>query len=377
MFGWLLWAAVGSTATLNAYGWPPIVSTLAGSCFCLAWIVLNVSTQQLVRSFLGGCTDIFFRQIVVVGAHKLNETDGPLLLCIAPHSNQFIDPMIVLKTFRRPIGFLCAAKSMRYKRDLGDLVAFFARAVEAVPVERPQDLAFRGDGKVVVPRDDDGSESDPVPSRRDDDDGAASSGGAQRTKRYVVHGRGTAFARQAAKGAQLLIAEGRDKGAVARIADVVSDEMLEVSSPGFERPDGSRLSTTTTTAGGDAPANGEGLAYKIIPKLDQRQMYAAVYDRLNESGVVGIFPEGGSHDRATLLPLKPGIAVMALGACEKFGTSGDVSSCSTTSRRRGAAVEATHRGGRAQLLLGAPVPVARLRRLRPAVRGPERARRVP
>ena len=46
---------------------------------------------------------------------------------------------------------------------------------------------------------------------------------------------------------------------------------------------------------------------------------AQVYDRLNANGTIGIFPEGGSHDRSSLLPLKAGIAVMALGACQRHG----------------------------------------------------------
>ncbi len=29
---------------------------------------------------------------------------------------------------------------------------------------------------------------------------------------------------------------------------------------------------------------------------------------------MGIFPEGGSHDRTQMLPLKAGISIMALGA---------------------------------------------------------------
>jgi glycerol-3-phosphate O-acyltransferase/dihydroxyacetone phosphate acyltransferase len=33
---------------------------------------------------------------------------------------------------------------------------------------------------------------------------------------------------------------------------------------------------------------------------------------------IGIFPEGGSHDRTELLPLKAGVTLMALGAVEKY-----------------------------------------------------------
>lgn len=33
-----------------------------------------------------------------------------------------------------------------------------------------------------------------------------------------------------------------------------------------------------------------------------------------DGGCIGIFPEGGSHDRTDLLPLKAGVSIMALGA---------------------------------------------------------------
>jgi hypothetical protein len=36
----------------------------------------------------------------------------------------------------------------------------------------------------------------------------------------------------------------------------------------------------------------EGLQYKILPHVDQDQTYGAVFQRLNEGGSIGIFPEG-------------------------------------------------------------------------------------
>eukprot|EP00922_Rhytidocystis_sp_ex-Travisia-forbesii_P025428 GHVS01037334.1.p1 GENE.GHVS01037334.1~~GHVS01037334.1.p1 ORF type:complete len:704 (-),score=108.84 GHVS01037334.1:461-2572(-) len=56
----------------------------------------------------------------------------------------------------------------------------------------------------------------------------------------------------------------------------------------------------------------EGAAFTIQPKVDQTEVYDAVSDSLKDGDTIGIFPEGGSHDRTTLLPLKPGVAVMAL-----------------------------------------------------------------
>jgi len=57
--------------------------------------------------------------------------------------------------------------------------------------------------------------------------------------------------------------------------------------------------------------------YKIIPKLDQSKVYESVWDALERQQTIGIFPEGGSHDRSDLLPLKAGVTIMALGAMEK------------------------------------------------------------
>lgn len=54
--------------------------------------------------------------------------------------------------------------------------------------------------------------------------------------------------------------------------------------------------------------------FKIVPKLDQSGVYKAVWDRLNKNESIGIFPEGGSHDRTELLPIKAGVSIMALGA---------------------------------------------------------------
>lgn len=52
--------------------------------------------------------------------------------------------------------------------------------------------------------------------------------------------------------------------------------------------------------------NGEfgGASFKVAPKVDQTKVYDAVFEKLNQGGCVGIFPEGGSHDRTELLPLK-------------------------------------------------------------------------
>lgn len=58
----------------------------------------------------------------------------------------------------------------------------------------------------------------------------------------------------------------------------------------------------------------ENLEFKIIPKVDQAALYTEVTKSLSEGTCICLFPEGGSHDRPDLLPLKAGVAVMALAA---------------------------------------------------------------
>lgn len=47
-----------------------------------------------------------------------------------------------------------------------------------------------------------------------------------------------------------------------------------------------------------------GTSFKYFAPIDQSELYQTVFDRLNEGGAIGVFPEGGSHDRAEMLPLK-------------------------------------------------------------------------
>ena len=43
-------------------------------------------------------------------------------------------------------------------------------------------------------------------------------------------------------------------------------------------------------------------------------MYDSVFHSLSDGGCIGIFPEGGSRDRPSMLPLKAGVAIIALNA---------------------------------------------------------------
>ncbi len=80
---------------------------------------------------------IFFREVKSRGAYNIPKY-GPVLFVAAPHHNQFVDPLILMKTARRRIGFLSAQKTMD-RKDVG----WLAKAVGAIGVTRAQDVAVK------------------------------------------------------------------------------------------------------------------------------------------------------------------------------------------------------------------------------------------
>ena len=165
--------------------------------------------------------------------------------------------MLILTHCKRKLGFLIAAKSMTRW-----VVGYFAKQLGAIPVHRAQDAAVAGKGTVMI-------------------------------RGTRVLGTNTEFMTDFGTTGASFSCPGESEGL--RVARVVSDSELELAS---------------------APSRGDvdSVKYKIIPKLDQGKVYEAVWTRLAAGGCIGIFPEGGSHDRTNLLPLKAGVSIMALGA---------------------------------------------------------------
>ncbi|KAJ3005965.1 hypothetical protein HKX48_000375 [Thoreauomyces humboldtii] len=211
----------------------------------------------------------FFREVKTRGFHKI-PTSGPVIFCIAPHANQFVDPIMITLHAGRRVGFLAAKKSM----DLA-YIGIPARIFGAIPVVRPQDLVFTGKGKLVF-------RAEAAPG--------------------TLHGLGTAFLKELHPRAVIKLPE--DLGMV-EVVSVNSDTEVVIKKPLDEKA----LQRLEVVA--------EGFAYKVVPHVDQGDMFDAVTERLENGGCVGIFPEGGSHDRPELLPLKAGVTIMALGAMAK------------------------------------------------------------
>ncbi|KAI7833925.1 hypothetical protein BX661DRAFT_177821 [Kickxella alabastrina] len=222
---------------------------------------------DLFRTFWTHVVGLFFREVAGRNAHLIPKT-GPVMFIVAPHHNQFIDPVILLMHAARRVYFLVAAASMRRK-----FIGFYSRGFRGIPVERQQDLAKPGSGKIKL------------------EDRYASP--------TLISGINTQFTRELKVGMKIALPKSAGQ---ARVDEILSDTQLRVDK---EMKDLAAIEALT---------HSEGTAYKVIPHVNQDEMFNAVYASLNRGECIGIFPEGGSHDRTEMLPLKAGATIMALGA---------------------------------------------------------------
>ncbi|KAL0139217.1 hypothetical protein V8B55DRAFT_1521962 [Mucor lusitanicus] len=206
-------------------------------------------------------TDVFFREIKVSGAHNVPKNE-PCIFIVAPHANQFVDPGMVIISNPRRFSPLMAESSFKRK-----IIGAAARALKAIPVIRPQDLATKGKGQLVASKD----------------------------SPTTLNGKDTQFKTQVAPRDTIVLS----KTLSFVVTEVVSDTEL-------------KLKTELTPEAMEHISH--SAAYKIIPHIDQSVLYEKVHERLNQNESIVIFPEGGSHDRSEMLPLKAGFAIMALSA---------------------------------------------------------------
>ena len=274
---WLLWVGVGLGAFLASLNYHWIISQSVMLSFISVWCLQNLNPKLVVRGVLFTMAEVFFKDFDVAGQMRVPD-EGPIILACAPHANQFVDPIVVTKAIssRKDIGFLAAASTMR-KPYIGAI----AKIAQSIGVERPQDLASTGTGTLEI---------EPAS--------------------LVVKGNGTQFTTFMKPGDLLIISKGEMKGCSSRVTSIESDAVLRLSRP-MSWP-------VLATKSGPLTERVNAASYKIHPLLDQSAVFDSVHDRLNEGSVVGIFPEGGSHDRTELLPIKSGVSQMALGAMAKY-----------------------------------------------------------
>lgn len=234
--------------------------------------ILYVNASELMyfmtKVFFHSILMTFFSSMEVLGKENI-PIHGPIIFT-GNHMNQFVDGTVLLVTSPHNVGFLVAEKSY-HKRVIGD----FMKAIGCIPVSRPQDSARKGSGKV-------------------------------RFEGLKLLGDGTKFT-SIQRGEKLR--PGRSSESY-KIQEVISDteailgEVSGEASPELEEH-----------------AQGKWADYELLAYVDQGKMFEAVQAALAKGRCLGIFPEGGSHDQTDLLPLKAGVAVIALSTFEKYGVT--------------------------------------------------------
>ncbi|KAJ5138713.1 Phospholipid/glycerol acyltransferase [Penicillium bovifimosum] len=238
--------------------------------------------------------DLFFREVHPRGSWKIPRR-GPIILVAAPHANQFVDSLVLMRVIRseahRRISWLIAAKSFERK-----FIGFLARGIGTLPVARAMDNLKPGTGTIYLP--------DPV------------------NEPTLLRGIGTNFEGKGfEKDGTIALPTINGTSHSSAIAEIKGPEELVLKKP-FKHRDALMQLTGRQDIDRDGNFTGDasqqdpdfkGTKFKVAPHVDQTAVYQAVFSRLGSGGCVGIFPEGGSHDRTTLLPLKAGVALMALG----------------------------------------------------------------
>jgi glycerol-3-phosphate O-acyltransferase/dihydroxyacetone phosphate acyltransferase len=221
--------------------------------------------SPMLSFFIWILVNVFFREVAVVGMHNIPKS-GPVVF-YGNHQNQFIDAMMMRAFCGRPVRFIIAEKSMSKP-----IIGQFARLMDAVPVIRPQDVpSISGQGKLVLSDD------------------------------AVITGQGTNFTTNVKQGDVIIWSSPKK-------SDRCSGQVLSV-------PSDTEVILTRSVppdAAIDSPVN-----WKLSKRIDHSEMYAEVYETLRNGGAIGIFPEGGSHDHTSLIPLKAGVALFTLGAAER------------------------------------------------------------
>ncbi len=102
---------------------------------------MNNIAYYIVQNLAKSAVGIYFRKLYVIGEDNI-PLEGPVILC-GNHSNQFIDPMMILKFSKRKVNFTMAASSFN-KRTIGTC----AKLINVIPVNRPEDFRKKASGKI-------------------------------------------------------------------------------------------------------------------------------------------------------------------------------------------------------------------------------------
>lgn len=300
--------------------------------FSILYICISEFKELLyfgAKIFINSMLSIFFRDIEVIGNDRLPR-HGPMIFVIN-HANQFVDAMVVLGTTSNEhfkVSYLMAEKSFQ-RPVIGDIAA----ALDVVPVKRAQDEAIAGPGTLqfqtmpmstttgvatnsTIEDEDNTNDSDNDNDNTDDDELITSSTPPAVSVRMLKITGGNSsdspsdntFTTTAFRVGDKLRPNGTSVGV--KVLEILDETSCVVDATPVSQHD---LETVLFA--------GPAVKYDILKHVDLHAMFEKVLDKLATGGVFGIFPEGGSHDRTDLLPLKVGVALIAYSALERDGVS--------------------------------------------------------
>jgi glycerol-3-phosphate O-acyltransferase/dihydroxyacetone phosphate acyltransferase len=231
---------------------------------------------DLLLHVFSACLDIFFREVYPRSTWRIPKRDA-VIIVVAPHANQFVDSVLLMRILKqhagRRVSFLIAEKSLREP-----YVGPLASRMGALPVTRAMDNIRPGKGEIFL--------ADPTGDTT------------------LLCGHDVDFTMLSVGSLIILPRMGNESPEQQVIAEIMGPEALRLKEP-FKASKAGELLHEQLLA---------GISYKVAPHVDQSEMYDAVFRNLSDGGCIGIFPEGGSHDRPSMLPLKAGVAIIALGA---------------------------------------------------------------
>ena len=316
------------------------------SILLIIYIFISEMKQLLyftVKIFFHSILSTFFREVNIIGTFNIPQY-GPVIFT-SNHANQFMDSVVVLCTCQRTVSFLMAESSYRKK-----IVGEIAWAMGVVPVKRAQDSAKKGLGCIRIEKrsimktmdigimknkeegekeggkekrnsnNSTGSDSDSsgsssssssIISGNNDDVVIVNNNNNGKTE-YTIHGINTFFTKEIKPKDKIRFLNCPNG---LTVQSIQSDTLMIAIGHDSEYNQQQYQSTmehnniTSTT----------GLEFDILKRIEQSEVYEKVLNKLSSGGSIGIFPEGGSHDRTDLLPLKAGVALIAYSALEKDG----------------------------------------------------------
>ena len=188
-------------------------------------------------------------------------------------------PVDILLTLNRRVSWLMAEKSFS-RPFIGNL----ATSIGALPVSRAMDVAQPASGTILLPD----ATSNP----------------------QLLKGIGTNFTSSEFRpGCSFYLPTINGESHKLEIAEIRGPDIIILKTAPTSKDAYFQLTGKRDFTESEIPGF-SGSKFKVAPHIDQTTMYEAVFNSLRNAGCIGIFPEGGSHDRyvsnfRTLLLVSP------------------------------------------------------------------------